>query len=106
MEIIDQLAASIKKGEGEEEAYEWLAKNGFGGLIKTKVMVAFGKGEYDEAGELADELVKMNLDPAVARSVHASTFKSFAREQTEKGETLPQKLFNVYTFPQAKINLK
>ena len=85
------------------EAHAWLAENGFGGLIKTSVVVGFGRGERDRAAETAERLRAEHDDVAATESVHHSTLRAFVRERIEAGEPVPADLFGVFTFSRAVI---
>lgn len=87
-------------------AAEWLRANGFGGLLKTQLTVAFERGGSDEArrvaGRLHDEL---GIDAQVAEAVHPQTLKSFVREQLAQGRSLPEDCFTVLSFNRANLKL-
>ena len=77
-----EVYASIP-ADRREEAYAWCERNGFGGIIKTEVVVPFGKGELEKAQELMDNLIsELGIDNAVIdRSIHAQTLKAFLKER-------------------------
>jgi hypothetical protein len=64
--IVPEVYASIPV-ERREEAYGWLEEHGFGGLIKTEVLVAFGKEQLDKAKALAEQLVALGFVPELSR---------------------------------------
>lgn len=78
--IKEKLSASIKE-HNKPEAYKWIKENGYGGIIKTDLSVAFGKGELEKATELAEKLVKDGFAATASESIHASTLSSFVRER-------------------------
>jgi hypothetical protein len=103
VEIVDEIDCAISE-ERRPVAHEWLIANGFGGLIKTEVSVAFGSGELEEATALAEELRGEDFEPSVVDRVHPATLKSFVKEQMAKGVTIPFDLFGIH--PYSKVKLK
>jgi hypothetical protein len=87
-------------------ALNWLASNGFGGLIKTQVSVAFARGSHDEAVAVRDQLSEQYDGVELKEEVHPSTLKSFVKEQLAAGKPLPMDLFNVYPYNKAIISKK
>jgi hypothetical protein len=87
------------------KAFAWLLKNGFGGIIKTQVLLAFGKGQHDDAAALAKELQQKYPDnPAeLDEGVHPSTLKAFVKERMTKGEPVPTDLFGVFFYKKAVV---
>jgi len=76
-----EVYASIPAAR-KEEAFKWLEEHDFGGLIKTEVQVAFGKGEIEQARALLDELATLGIENGVIdRSIHPQTLKAFLKEQ-------------------------
>ena len=73
--IRHKVKASLSAAK-REEGFEWLRENGFGDLIKSRV---------------------------VEESVHAGTLSAFCKEQMEKGTPIPTSLFGVYEFDQTII---
>lgn len=89
-----------------EEAYEWLAENGFGGIIKSDVDVIFGRDEREKAEKLVEQLRKKGLEVTFNQSVHAQTLKSFVKERmadTESEIEFPLDLFGVFPFDKATV---
>ncbi len=90
--------------EKRRAAHDWLSANGFGGLIKTEVVVTFGRGEHDEAEGFAKEVAEQGKAPAVVERVHPSTLKSFVKEQMAAGKPVPFDLFGVFPYNKVKIS--
>lgn len=89
-----------------EEAYEWLAKNGFDGIIKSDLDVVFGRGERAKAEKLLEQLRKKGLEVTFNQNIHAQTLKSFVKERmadTEAKVEFPLKLFGVFPFDKATV---
>lgn len=93
--------------ERKPEAIDWLENQGHGGLIKTEVSLAFGKGELKIAQEFLAWLSeqKPDLSPELSQGVHWQTLRAFVREQVESGATLPLDLFGVFIGRKAKLTL-
>lgn len=105
IEVKQEVDCGISE-ERRAAAHKWLADNGFGGLIKTEVVVTFGRGEHDAAEEFASECVEHGKEPAVVERVHPSTLKSFIKEQMAAGAKVPFDLFGVHPYNKVKISLK
>jgi hypothetical protein len=87
-ELGTYYAASISKEweEGKREtAFAALPDE----LIKISVTALFGKGEAQDARDLADELVTAGYTVTIDKSVHHSTLKAWLREQYESGGDIP-----------------
>ena len=97
VEVVPDVQCAITEAH-RPAAHAWLTANGFGGLIKTEVSVAFGRGEHDAALALAEK-----IGGQVKESVHAQTLKAFVKEQMEAGTKVPFDLFSVFPFNKAKL---
>jgi hypothetical protein len=98
----DDVYASIPEAK-LRYALGWLRQQGFGDIIKNEVRVAFGSGEDVEAQQVADFLLQSGRDFARRETVHPQTLRAFAREQLQRGKTLPEDGFAVHTVTQAKV---
>lgn len=85
VDVKDDVSCAISE-DRRAEAHAWLNDNGFGGLIKNVVSVAFGKGddERERAESLVFHLSALGLDFERKEAVHASTLKSFVKETLAK----------------------
>lgn len=102
VELSDEVDASISEAR-RHAAHDWLSRNGFGGLIKTEVIVSFGRGEHDTAVEFVEEIEESGRVPELVERVHPGTLKSFVKEQMAKGVALPFDLLGIYPYTKAKI---
>jgi hypothetical protein len=100
-DVYAQLSA-----ESKPAAFAWLEENNFGGLIKTEVSVAFGKGELDNAQALIESLRKAKFDPVLEKNVHAQTLKAFLREQISNGTKVPLEIFGARAVFVAQVKSK
>lgn len=126
-ELISSVNCGITE-ERSEEAHRWLNEHGFGGLIKTMVVVAFASGaeEKEKAYALYEELLnERELENTIIQEkVHPATLKSFVKEQLEKESTfeseseedpeaeqeprivLPRELFGVFIRDVVKVSVE
>tara|TARA_R100000734_G_scaffold19120_2_gene18264 strand:+ start:4991 stop:5533 length:543 start_codon:yes stop_codon:yes gene_type:complete len=94
---------SITK-EKQEEAFQWLRDNGYDDIIKTQVVVKFGRAEDEQALKVWNSLMNQGLDTERNTKVEPMTLKGFIREMIENGKELPMETFGV--FVGHKINIK
>ena len=106
----DGSTVSVKKfysctipADQTEMAFDWLRDNGHEGLIKHRITVDFTREADNQALRVKKELEDKGLYPADKEWVEPSTLRGFAREQTESGVTLPDKLFNLFIGERATI---
>lgn len=102
------IKEDIKCGLTEDNkpiGYAWLRDHDYGGIIKTKVSLDFGKGDEAQAKAAVEALQQAGFDPDCADSVHPATLKSFVKERLESGDDIPLATFGVYEFKEAKIAL-
>lgn len=102
------VKTDIKCGLSEDRkpaGFAWLRENDYGGIIKTAVSLAFGKGEEQQAKEAVDVLSVAGFNAQIGDSVHPATLKSFVKERIEAGDNIPIDVFGVYEFKQTKIVL-
>jgi hypothetical protein len=103
IEVKEEVDCGISE-ERRPEAHKWLIDNGFGGLIKTEVVVAFGRGEQEAAEEFSAEVIQLTgQTPVVVERVHPATLKSFVKEQMEAGVTIPAETFALRPYSKAKL---
>ena len=88
-----------------EAAHRWLIDNGYGGLIKTEVVVPFDRGDQEQATALVETLRNDQhlADVNVREAVNAATLKSWVRERMEAGTALPLDLFGVFSYNIVKV---
>lgn len=107
--IKDEIQAAIT-AEKSGEALAWLEAHDFGGLIKTKVEMNFGRDEAER--ELRDKAIEalkeLHVAPVVKEAVHPATLKAFVKEQLAKpmveGEDrLPLETFGVFQYTVAEL---
>jgi hypothetical protein len=99
IEVRQEIECSISE-ERRQKAHDWLAQNGFGGLIKTEVIARFGRAERDAAIACANA-----IGGEMVERVHPSTLKAFIKEQMAAGKTVPFDTFGVNPFNKVKVSL-
>ena len=97
IEVKPEVECNISE-ERRAAAHAWLLQHGFGGLIKTEVIVGFGRGEHDAAVQCAQA-----VGGSLIERVHPSTLKSFVKEQMAAGKPVPFDLFGVHPYSKVKI---
>lgn len=102
LEVQPDVTCAITE-ERRAAAHSWLVARGFGGLIKTEVVVSFGRGEHGEAENFANACAEQGKRPSLIERVHPSTLKSFIKEQMAAGTAIPFDVFGVHPFQRVKI---
>jgi hypothetical protein len=102
--IKDDVEARITE-ENRHAAHAWLVANGAGGMIKSEVIVPFGREHVAEANALLDELNNRSFVAGIKENVHAMTLKAYIREQIAKGVAVPFDLFSITPFSFATVKL-
>lgn len=92
--------------ERKPAAWQWLRDNGHEALIKVTLVAAFGMGEEKEANMARAALSSNGITFKDKEDVHASTLKSFVKDQYESGKTFPEALFGAFTKTIAKVKTK
>lgn len=102
--VDDFVSGSLPKDpEAKAKAVRWLEENDAGGLIKTDLVLAFGKSQHNEAIDLAERLKNEGMSPTVNSGVHPQTLAAFARERIRNGEPLEIDLLGLFVGKVAKM---
>jgi hypothetical protein len=103
--VKDELYASINESK-RKEALEWLDNNGLGDIIKHDITISFARGEHEEAERIKGVLQDNGQDGYLEKAtVHPQTLKATFKDLRNKGEEIPDGLFNWYETPLAKVKL-
>lgn len=103
--IKDELFASIKEDK-RIQALQWLDDNGLGDIIKHDITISFARGEHEEAERIKGVLKDNGQNSYDEKaSVHPQTLKATFKDLRNKGEDIPEELFNWYETPLAKVKL-
>ena len=103
LKVTTQLYVGAIPAEKKAEAFAWLDREGHGSIIKRQVSVQFDKGSTEAAKRAEEAIVQLGLNPKTTLDVHYQTFKSFAKEQVNKGKTLPFEAWGVFYGQKAVI---
>jgi len=90
----------------KEEAFQWLRANNFADLIRNNVGVSFTAGNDAKAHQVLELLKKEGHRPVQKQEVNAMQLKQWAREQIEKGVSVPVDLFSIYVTDRTKLKQK
>ncbi|MFL9694719.1 hypothetical protein, partial [Aeromonas veronii] len=60
--------------------WKWLEDTDNDGIIKTKVLAEFGRGEMEDAKKAAEAIIEAGYDATITRDVHYQTIQAFGRE--------------------------
>lgn len=106
VEVKPDLQCGISE-ERRAEAHRWLEERGFGGLIKTALIVDFDRAERAAALEAAQKVAEaLDRPVALENTVHPATLKSFLKEQLAlgaEGSSPPADLFGIFPYNKAKL---
>ena len=86
-----------------EEAYQWLRENDLDDIIKNDVILSFGKGEDNIAGDIMYDLEQRGMHPEKKTHIHQMTLKAFIRERVEKGLPIDLDMFGAFVARTADI---
>lgn len=102
VEVDEKVRCSLSK-ENKPKAHDWLEKNGYGGIIKSAVVVGFSRNEIKEANELISELKSRKRIAVLERKVEPATLTAFVKTQLEEGKNIPVDIFGVFRQRSSKI---
>ena len=86
-----------------DEAYQWLRENDLDDIIKNDVIMSFGKGEDNMAGDIMYDLEQRGMHPEKKTHIHSMTLKAFIRERVEKGLPIDLDMFGAFVARTADI---
>lgn len=94
--IKEKIRASLAV-ENRLRGHEWLEQHGCGGMIKSMVVVPFGRDEIAIAHELVEKLKQQHGRLAnLERKIEPMTLLAFVREQLAQGKDIPLDIFSVH----------
>ncbi len=93
-------------GDRKEEAYSWLREEGLDDIIKNDVLLSFGRGEDNIAGDLVARLESDGFSPQTKTAIHPMTLKAFVKERFENGKSIDLDMFGAYIVNAAEIRRK
>jgi hypothetical protein len=89
-----------------EEAFAWLRSEGLDDIIKNDVILTFGKGEDNIAGDVVGMLQDRGFDPETKTHIHSSTLRAFVKERVENGKPIDLDMFGAFVADTAEIKRK
>jgi hypothetical protein len=92
--------------ERREEVYAWLRENNLDDIIKNDVVLSFGKGEDNLAGDVIGLLQDRGYDPETKTHIHPATLKAFVKERIENGKPIDLDMFGAFVANAAEIKRK
>ena len=96
------VSASIP-ADRKQEAFNWLREHGLDDIIKNDIIVSFGRGQDNQAGDVMYDLEQKGFHPEQKTHIHSMTLKAFIREQVEQGETIDLDMFGAFVARTAEV---
>lgn len=104
VKISEKIRASLAV-ENRPKGFAWLEENGFGGMIKSQVVVPYKRDKLDEANKFVDSLRSSGQLANLERKVEPATLTAFVKEQLSQGKELPLEVFGVFRQRIAKVEI-
>ena len=96
------VSASIP-ADRKQDAFNWLREHGLDDIIKNDIIVSFGRGQDNQAGDVMYDLEQKGFHPAQQTHIHSMTLKAFVRERVEKGLPIDLDMFGAFVARTAEI---
>jgi len=93
---VKQIYSATLKADKKAEGIHWLRDNGLGDIVKNNITVSFGQGEDNKAVDYAGLARSNGYEPIQEEKVHPSTLKVVMKEWKDKGQEVPEELFNTF----------
>lgn len=90
----------------KEDAFNWLRSEGLDDIIKNDVVVSFGRGQDNAAGDAVGLLRDRGFDPETKTHIHPMTLKAFVKERVENGAPIDLDMFGAFVANVAEIRRK
>ena len=103
---VKQIYSASIKADKKLEAIHWLRDNGLGDIVKNNITVSFGQGEDNKAVDYASLARSNGYEPIQEEKVHPSTLKVVMKEWKDKGQEVPEELFNTFDGNQTYLKNK
>jgi len=84
-------------------AIKWFQEQNLERMVKNEFSLKLDKGEEAKAKELSIAIEGLGLAYSNKKNVHPSSLSAFVRQRDAAGEAVPDELFNVYRYSEAKI---
>lgn len=100
------ISGSLPKEEDRfMTAIGWLKDNNLENILKTDVILQFGKGTDNEVKNLVAQLEEYGYEPNTKYGVHPQTLYSAIREIAKEGVVIPYELLGLFAGKKADIKL-
>ena len=96
------VSASIP-ADRKQDAFNWLREHGLDDIIKNDIIVSFGRGQDNKAGDMMYDLEQKGFHPEQKTHIHSMTLKAFVRERVEKGLPIDLDMFGAFVARTAEI---
>jgi len=96
------VTASIP-ADRKQDAFNWLREHGLDDIIKNDIIVSFGRGQDNQAGDVMYDLEQKGFHPEQKTHIHSMTLKAFVRERVEKGLPIDLDMFGAFVARTAEI---
>ena len=96
------VTASIP-ADRKQDAFNWLREHGLDDIIKNDIIVSFGRGQDNQAGDVMYDLEQKGFHPEQKTHIHGMTLKAFVRERVEKGLPIDLDMFGAFVARTAEI---
>ena len=96
------VSASIP-ADRKQEAFNWLREHGLDDIIKNDIIVSFGRGQDNQAGDVMYDLEQKGFHPEQKTHIHSMTLKAFVRERVEKGLPIDLDMFGAFVARTAEV---
>jgi hypothetical protein len=93
--IRDVYFASLKVDK-KAEGIHWLRDKGLGDIVKNNITVSFGQGEDNKAVDYASLARERGYEPIQEEKVHHASLTVVMKEWKDKGQEVPEELFNTF----------
>jgi len=103
---VKQIYSATLKADKKAEGIHWLRDNGLGDIVKNNITVSFGQGEDNKAVDYASLARSNGYEPIQEEKVHPSTLKVVMKEWKDKGQEVPEELFNTFDGNQTYLKNK
>ena len=96
------VSASIP-ADRKQDAFNWLREHGLDDIIKNDIIVSFGRGQDNKAGDMMYDLEQKGFHPEQKTHIHSMTLKAFVRERVEKGLPIDLDMFGAFVASTAEV---
>jgi len=96
------VSASIP-ADRKQEAFNWLREHGHDDIIKNDIIVSFGRGQDNQAGDVMFDLEQKGFHPEQKEHVHSMTLKAFVKESVQEGRPIDLDLFGAFVARIAEV---